>query len=400
MTVISNQAFAADVEIAARTIKVVSRTGRLPIQPKACYVVFITKSGCTGNSCTTTSTSTATATAVKGKPGEFALTAKKMPSSEVPTTTVSVQISGVCSGAACKAEFSLAELMKSQPLVVDFDYDAKASLTTDYGPKIETADEFFAPFEAKQKAQDERMKAANAGMEWKKAKADFLANHKKAVPMTYSDVAMAKLELAPYACGANLKAKMDGCEFLNCVYTIDYPGMKIGADLIVYGYNKLGYCVMSLPTLKRYSVPKSDLPFAYEAVTANLRLDKMEGSVDTSTNGVTTSTRTIFLKDTKCPIHLTEKMTVDESNLIEATAENRKKYPTKEPSSTVGSDKSYLSKMGDTVEFKYSTTLISESLDKAAPPICKAKRIDLLYQLDLKKLAWDVIPVKFGFPEN
>ncbi len=192
--------------------------------------------------------------------------------------------------------------------------------------------------------------------DWKKIELDFTENRKKANPMVNSENALSKINVAPYFCGKELQSKISSCSFYSCLYRMDVMGEKLASDIIVYGTNGAGLCAISGPVGKRYFVAKEDLGFFYEVLTALSSASEVTSNAPLILDSTQTQKikNTVQLSGSTCVIHLETK----------------------------------------------KEQLTNAALEATAPSVCKDKKVDLLYQLELKKLSLHFTPIKMGFPKD
>ncbi len=343
-------------EIPVKNIQFLDRVTQEPLPVDSYTLSYDMKFNCSDADCKQSAGSNHSTNQVNVRGGLLQTMATKIP--KMPKSgplQMTFKVAGVCRGIEkCTATLSYDQFMASpEPVVFNFEYDGEATKNK-RKLRLEADAKSIADIEVKM-GKANPIRISEESFDWKKIETEFLENRKKAIPMVYAENAFNKLHLSALFCNKDLQIKMNGCEFYSCVFKMDVMGAKLASDIIVHGTNSAGLCAISGPVGKRYFVSKADLPLFYDVLMANTNSSEILSSSQMiiDPNQVQKFKNTVQFGGVPCAMNVETK--------------------------------------------KEAVTAVA--FDPAAAASCKDKKVDLLYQLELKKLSLNFTPLKMGFPK-
>lgn len=251
--------------VPVKSVRFIHKKSKNSLNVKSYTVAYETKFDCIDSTCQSYRANSSSSTEVSGAVDGFKtlpMQIPRMPDSGPLMLTFTVP--GVCrKHNACTAKISYDKFMKAEePVTFAFDYDDVASKDMKFKRQKAEADSLA---EIEQKLGKTREVSSLTSDPWKKQEEDFLENRKKLNPMNYSKDSVSKLGLNTWLCGKNLQDKVSKCDVHACIFAADLKGVPVKADFIIHGFNRAGNCAISLPSGKRFFVPKTDLAYFYDS---------------------------------------------------------------------------------------------------------------------------------------
>lgn len=257
--------------IPVKTIRFLHKSNKTPLPIKTYVLSYASKFDCTNANCDSFRANSSSSTEVSGGLDTFETLPMKIPRMrESGPLVLTFSVPGVCRQLeTCSAKMSYDKFIAAEePVIFSFDYDDSASKALKKKKKKAEADSLA---EIEEKLGKNRHVSSLPEVDvWKKFGDDFVENRKKLNPMSYSKDSVAKLGLNTWRCNKSLQDKIGKCDVHACIYDSEIKGVKLDADLIIHGFNKVGNCAISLPGGKRFFVPKAELVYFYDSFISTL----------------------------------------------------------------------------------------------------------------------------------